>query len=220
MFKNLSKNQRGNLIRKWKSEISQAIAEEYLGKFSNFNPEDTNYIFKLEKIFRCRIVIWGQESAFAKIECFRRSFFMPPENYDNFVDLMLPDNQLTLNNVTLLLDVDESLPTESRKRFNPQTWTLFECVAIQKNPALAMKITDLRETVKTLEEKWGRSSCHLADAEKFYKIFKMNLQIWNIYQSGTRNIFREKIFDRRGMPKLIGKVLSPYFCIIFLYMVL
>ena len=130
---------------------------------------------------------------------------MSSSAYDNFVDIILTDAEveLSLENCGIIFDIDESIPIENRRK--RETWTLFEAVAIQKDVRLETKTSALRSRVQALEDQWGKTEFHTVDAKEFFKMFKLNIQIWNIGQTGRRNIIREKIFDRFGMPKLIGK---------------
>lgn len=204
-FKQASKIKRRNLIRAWRNEISTTTQKDLISKCPVFRPLVYDDLPKIEKQFRCRIYLWGKRSQRAKYECVRKSPYMRTSAYDNFIDLILTDIEIeSLIDVSVIFDIDEISP-DQRKKQNPQTYTLFEAIAIEKNPELDGSITRLRQKVKSFENEWGKSEFHIADAIEFYKKFKINIQIWNINQKpGCRNFIREKIFDRRGMPKVIG----------------
>ena len=129
---------------------------------------------------------------------------MPKSAYDNFVDIILTDAEIELSlvNCGLILDIDETIPEKFRKK--RETFTLFEALAIAKNPELETKVSALRSKVESLEHAWGKSEFHIADASDFYREFKMSVQIWSFNTTGEKSIFRQKVFDRRGSPKLIG----------------
>ena len=129
---------------------------------------------------------------------------MPKSAYDNFVDLILPDAEieLSLTNCGLILDIDEAIPEKLRNK--RQLFTLFETLAIAKCPKIESEISALRSKVESLEQEWGKSEFHIDDASEFYRRFKMNVQIWSVNSTGPKSVIREKVFDRRGAPKLIG----------------
>ena len=175
-----------------------------MSKFPDFDPNFLSEIHEIEKKLRCRIYLWGRRSQFGNYECFRRSPFMSKSAYDNFVDIILTDAEIELSlvNCGLILDIDETIPDKFRKK--RETFTLFEALAIAKNPELETKVSALRSKVESLEHAWGKSEFHIADASDFYREFKMSVQIWSLNTTGEKSIFRQKVFDRRGSPKLIG----------------
>lgn len=200
----MPKNKRFVLIRKWRKEVSRSIKATYFSKFPDFDPHMLSDLTEIEKEFRCRIFLWGRRSQFAKYECFRKSPYMAPTDYDHFVDLILSDSEieLSLENVGLVFNFDETIPPKIRMK--RKTWTLFEAIAIAKQPTLEENISELRAVVKKLETEWGKPAFHFADARDFFRKFKTNPQIWSVNTVNENQICREKIWDRRGSPKVIG----------------
>lgn len=204
-LKQLPTNQFRNKVSRLKKKVSTTIEEEYVSKFPEFDPNILSDLHEIEKSLRCRIYLWGRRSQFGKYECFRKSPFMPKSTYDNFVDVLLTESEIELSliNCGLILDIDETISENLRDK--RQNFTLFEALAIAKRPEIKNKIALLRSYVESLEQEWGKSDFHIEDATNFYRKFKMNVQIWSINSTGPRSIIREKVFDRRGMPKLVGE---------------
>ena len=183
------------------------MTNDYLKKFEKIDIDaGLSQITDIEQIMRCKIFVWTRPTVHSKWDCFRYAPFMEKNSYDNFVDIIVefsPD-MISLRNVGLILDVDESFP--SHLRLKRTKWTLFESVALHKNPKLRESVHKLRCQVENLEESWGKSYFHAEFGTEFYKKFKLSLQIWRIFSIGENKICREKFFDRRGAPKLIGQV--------------
>ena len=208
MFQKLSIGQRSNQICKWKKDIVKSLGKDYLEKYPHFDPDNLDDLYEIEKFFRCRIHLWGKRAKNGKYERIRPSPYLAPADYDFHVDIILrdiefADIEITLVNCGVCLHVDKILPPEIR--IKRKTWTLFEALAIQKNPKLQDEISALREKTRLFETEWAKEKFHIADAKDFYKQFHANVQIWNKSASRNRKVFREKIFDRIGMPKLIGR---------------
>ena len=206
----MSKNQRRNIVRKWKNEISKNIGNDYLGKYPNFDSNNSDGLYEIEKIFRCRIHLWGKRTRLGKYECIRASPFFASAKYDFHADIILrdidfADIEISLINCGVILDIEKTLPVDIRKK--RCKWTLFEALAIQKNPKLETKIVELREKVRIFETEWENETFHVDDAREFYEKFHASVQIWNINEIRQNKVIREKVFDRRGMPKLIGEFL-------------
>ena len=209
-FDTMSKSLRPNLIKKWKNDISQSIGNDYLGKSPNFDPNNLDDLYEIEKIFRCRIHLWGKQARLGKYECIRASPFLESAKYDFHVDVILrdidfADIEISLVNCGVILDIEKTLPANIRKKRSK--WTLFEALAIHKNPKLETAIHALRDKVRIFETEWKNETFHTDDAREFYAKFHANVQIWNINEIRQNKVIREKVFDRRGMPKLIGQFL-------------
>ena len=200
----LSKSERKTHFRKWRKEVSKDISEKYLSKFPDYDSTVSDNLYKIEKEFRCKIYLWGKKSREGKYQCFREGKQMPVTDFDDHVDIILEHSELeiTLNNVGLILEVDETFPPETR--LVRKTWSLFEAYAIQKNQKLMTDVSGLRCATEKAEADWGKLNFHVDDAREFYEKFKANVQIWTINQIGSNRVFRHKVWDRRGMPKLIG----------------
>ena len=185
--------------------MEKMIASEYVSKVPDFEASNGgNRLPEIEKKFRCKIFLWACPSRDSKWECIRVAPFMASETFDYVVDAIVDytEGEISLFNARLVLNVDELLPEENRLKRT--RWTIFEALAIYTNPKLKGTVEKLRSVVDELEQKWGRESVHIADATEFYKMFKMSLQVWCITSCGVRKIRRDKIFDRKGYPKLIG----------------
>ena len=203
-FETIPKSLRPNLIKKWKKDISENIGNDYLGKFPNFDPNNLDHLHEIEKIFRCRIHLWAKRTRLGKYECIRASPFLA--NYDFHADIILrdfADIEISLDNCGVILDIDKTLPVNIRKK--RCKWTIFEALAIQKNPELETQIYALREKVRIFETEWKNETFHVDDAREFYEKFHANVQIWNKKSRRDRTVVCKKVFDRRGMPKLIGR---------------
>ena len=203
----LSKSERKTHSRKWRKEVSKDICEKYLSKFPDYDSTVLDDLYKIEKEFRCKIYLWGKMFREGKYQCLREGKQMPATDFDDHVDVILenPELEINLNNVGLILEVDETFPPETR--LLRKTWSLFEAYAIQKNPKLITNVACLRSATEKAEADWGKLNFHVDDAIEFYEKFKVNVQIWTINQIGPNRVFRHKVWDRRGMPKLIGKAL-------------
>ena len=133
---------------------------------------------------------------------------MEHSSYDTEIDIIVEYNpaKISLLNVGLILDIDEILP--ERIRFKRLRWTIFEAVALFRNPALESSIVLLRQEIQKLQTLWGRKSVHTIHAKEFFKKFKMSLQIWKTTPISIGKVERTKIFDTFQNPKIIGKVLK------------
>ena len=131
---------------------------------------------------------------------------MEASEYDVVLDVIVPysEIEISLMDVRLVLDVDEAFPEEIR--FKRKRLTLFEAASLFKNPELKKSLNCWRAETQKLQTQWGRKSVHTIDAKEFYRTFKLSLQIWSIRSHGENTLNRQKIFDRRGSPKLIGKL--------------
>ena len=173
----------------------------------NFDPTETDQMRVIESTFRVKIFVWSHPSSESKWNCIRRPQVMLSDNFDTFIDLIIDRDQddatnFSLINCGLILNVDEAIPAQ--KRIKRTRYTIFEALAILKNPNLKSEISKLREKVKELESVWGRKTVHCADAREFYKIFKASLQIWITSEDRKNGIRRNKVFDQAGFPNLIG----------------
>ena len=204
----MSKSLRPNMVKKWKKFISQNIGNDYLEKSPNFDPNNLDDLYEIEKLFRCRIHLWGKRARLGKYECIRASPFLASAKYDFHADIILHDidfAEISLVNCGVILNLDTTLNANIRKK--RCKWTLFEALAIQKNQKLETEIHALREKVRMFETEWNNETFHIDDASEFYKKFHANIQIWNVNEIRQNKVIREKVFDRRGMPKLIGQFL-------------
>ena len=204
-YDKLDRNGRRVLVRKWKKQILKSVDKDFVTKFPDFEPQFLSNLYEIEVELRCRIYLWGRRSKFGKkYECFRHSPYMPPTKYDNYVDIILVDAELELNleKCGLIFDIDTTIPYDVR--FKRKTWTIFEAAAIHKKPELEENVFDLRSVVTKLEAEWGRPEFHFADAKEFFKQFRLCVQVWTINDVSDSGVFRYKIFDQRGEPKLIG----------------
>ena len=207
-FRQSSRNQRNSMIQSWKRQIRKNLNEDFILKCPDYDATCLSDLEKIEKIFRCRIYLWGQRTIRTKFECLRHSPYMPKSAYDNYVDVILTNVsiELSFENAGVIFDIDDTTGLPEDVRIKRQTWTLFEAVAIQKQPRLETKVTALREKVSLLETEWGKSEFHIADSREFRQKFQLTVQIWNIIeQFEGRSVMREKVFDTLGMPKLIGQ---------------
>ena len=173
----------------------------------NFDPNETDKLRVIESTFRVKIFVWSHPSSKSKWNCIRRPQVMLSDNFDSFIDVVIDRDEsnttaFTLINCGLILNVDETIPAQ--KRVQRSRFTIFEALAILKNPNLKSGISKLRESVKELESVWGRKTVHCADAREFYKIFKASLQIWITTEDRKKGLKRDKVFDQAGFPNLIG----------------
>ena len=200
----LSKAERKTHYRKWRKEVSKTICENYISKLPDYDPKVLDDLYKIEKEFRCKIYLWGKKFREGKYQCFREGKQMPVTDFDDHIDVILenPELEISLDNAGLIFEVDETFPPETR--LVRKTWSLFEAYAIQKNPNLMTDVSGLRTATEKAEADWGKLNFHVDDGREFYEKFKVNVQIWTINQIGTNRVFRHKVWDRYGMPKLIG----------------
>ena len=182
------------------------VEEEYKPKIPEFDHlESGTKLRQIETLFRVKIFLWVHPTRQSKWECVRRPMFMPKTEYDHCIDIVLDQyfpGQISLDNCGLILDIDETIPANCR--MPRDRWTLFEALAIFRNPELRTNISLLRARVEELETIWGRKTMHCADAEEFYARFKASPQIWLTSEARNRVIRRDKIFDQPGFPNLIG----------------
>ena len=207
-----SDHARKKFIVRAKRAITHKIDENYLSKISDFVPEDAgNKLQEIESVFRCKIYCWQKYSTFSKWKCIRRSPVTSESAFDTIVDIIVPFNEvkISLQDVKLVLDADKTFPIE--KRFRREKWTLFESLAILKNPELRNTICELRVETQKLENMWGKESVHTIDSKEFKKLFNVSLQIWKKIHISDTKVERIKTSDRLGTPKLIGRV---HYCLI------
>ena len=200
---------RRNFIRAKKRHLPKTVYEEYLPSFPAFNILDAgSKLSVIEAHFRVKINCWQTLSPRAKWECVRPSPFMEDSSYDTEIDIIVeyhPAN-ISLLNVGLILDIDEALP--ERIRLKRSRYTIFEAIALFKNPALESSIVLLRKETQNLQTLWGRKSVHTINFIEFFKKFKIALQIWKKTQTSSERVERTKLFDTFYNPKIIGKVLK------------
>ena len=203
-----SDQKRRKFILEKKRSLPRIINDEYLPNFPAFNVLDAgNKLSVIEARFRCKINCWRTLSSKAKWECIRPSPFMEDSSYDTEIDIIVEYNPATISllNVGLILDIDETLP--EKIRFKRERWSIFEAIALFKNPDLESKIVLLRQETQKLQTLWGRKSVHTINAKEFFKTFKVSLQIWKTKQKSNGKVERTKLFDTFNNPKIIGKVL-------------
>ena len=99
-----------------------------MAKYPNFDPDNPDDLYEIEKLFRCRVHLWGKRATYGKYERIRASPYLAPANYDFHVDIILrdiefADIEITLVNCGVCLDIDKTIPTDIR--IKRQTWTLF-----------------------------------------------------------------------------------------------
>ena len=202
----ISDKDRKKFLIRAKRAIAQKIDEDYSSKIVDFMPEDAGHkLHEIESTFRCKIYCWRNFSSRSPWECIRYSPFMSKSSYDTIVDIIVPYSEvkISLQNVGLVLDVDKTFPAE--KRFKRHKWTLFESLAIFRNPELRSTISDLRQKTQKLQTEWARDSVHTIDSKEFKKTFNVCLQIWKKIYVTENKIERIKTSDRLGTPKLIGE---------------
>ena len=170
-----------------------------------------NRLPEIEKKFRCKIYLWASPSRQSKWECIRFAPHMSRETYDFAIDVVVDytEGEISLFNAGLILGVDENFPIEVRLKRS--RWKIFEALALFKNPRLEDSVEKLRSEVEDLEQKWNRKTVHISEAAEFHKLFKISLQVWCISSCGVNKIRRDKIFDRKGAPKLIGRFQNTYY---------
>ena len=204
---NIKTNQdRLNFIRAGKRQLPKKINEEYLPNFPAFNILDAeDKLSVIEAHFRVKINCWRTLSSKAKWECIRSSPFMDESNYDTEIDIIVEYDpmKVSLLNIGLILDIDETLP--EKIRLKRTRYTIFEALALFKNPSLESRILLLRQETRKLQTLWGRKSVHTIHAKEFFKKFKISLQIWKKTQVWDRRKECTKLFDTFQNPKLIGK---------------
>ena len=202
-----SKNEKFKVLKRGRRFVKSKVTSQYLDQFQAVDTDlGLSEISKIEKISRCKIFVWTRPSIQSKWDCIRSPPYMPSNSYDNFVDIIVQysNDLISLKNAGLILDVDESFP--EHLRLKKKKFTLLEAVAIQKNPNLISSVGKTRLEVQKLEEIWGKNKFYAEDSAEFRRKFKLSLQLWRIIELGDNKIFREKLSDRRGTPKLIGTV--------------
>ena len=161
-----------------------------------------NSLMEIEKLFRCKIYCWRTSSVRSKWECYRHSPYIA--EYDTIVDVIIDYNNasLSLANVGVVLDVDETFPESIR--YKRKRWTIFEATALTKNPELKDSIHNLREKTFEFEKLWGRKSVHIVEAKEFWQKFNLSLQVWSIAEDEHNHVRRLKVFDYPKYPSFIG----------------
>ena len=204
---NITTDQHRNyFIRKTKQHLARKINEEYLSSFPAFDILDAeDKLSVIEAHFRVKINCWRTFSSKAKWECVRISPFMDRDSYDTEIDIIIKYSEIRISllNVGLILQIDETLP--HKIRYKRRSWTIFECLALYENPDLEEKIIPLRQESRKLQQIWDQKSVRTKDIRKFYDLFKVSPQIWK-KKHLNKKVKRNKIFDIPSVPKLKGQV--------------
>jgi hypothetical protein len=194
------------LKNKVKLAKSSGSSEPYYTQFGEPNME---VLDKIEEVFNLKIIIWYKKSKSDKVYYTWESQKSPVGRINCmniFSELFEPFSKKDLSKISLILDVQKfqeksaaSIVNTGQKNYSDKM-NIFQALVRELHPKLGGQSFD--EKVLDYQRQWGSDSICLSEIKKFYRYFKIGIQIWRTESKHKKRITK-KIFDSFWKNRLV-----------------